>query len=59
MALPKDTEDFNIGSYLGIAKFTTNSRNEVTWGIFKSVVGENKISPLLRPRLPSSEELAC
>lgn len=60
MAPLQDTENFNIGPDLGISKFTTNGvRNEVSWGMFKRIVEETKINPVLRPRLPSPEELAC
>lgn len=60
MALPKDNKDFNIEPNLGIVEFTVNNiKNEIILGMFKRVVEEGKISPLLMPQLLAPKELAC
>lgn len=54
------TENFNTGPDIGISEFAANHvRNEITWSMFRRVVEESRISPLLRPRLPAPHEPAC
>lgn len=50
MLTSQTVEDLNCSLDLGMAKFTMNSvRNEITWDMFKKVIEESKLGPVLRP----------